>query len=97
MNQLPKNHKAYDLEERTARFAEEIIEFIKTIKKDCINQNIIVQLVKSATSVDTNYCEANTSSSKKEKIKFFWGETHQLHLIFQKITNTLNKNLKTKN
>jgi four helix bundle protein len=128
MNQLLNNNKEYDLEERTTNFAEEIIGFIKTIKKDCINQNIIIQLVRSATSIGANYCEANASSSKrdfrnkiylckkeanetkywlrilskyhpelKEKIKLFWKEAHQFHLIFQKITNTLNKKLKDKN
>ncbi|MCK4781555.1 four helix bundle protein [Candidatus Parcubacteria bacterium] len=115
-------NKEYDLEERTAKFSEDIIEFIKSIKRDDINRNIITQLARAATSVGANCCEANASSSKrdfrnkiyickketnetkywlrilakyypesKEKIRVFWKEAHEFHLIFQKITNTLDK------
>lgn len=122
MKQFSNSNKEYNLEERTAKFAENIIEFIKSIKKDEINKNIITQLVKSATSIGANYYEVNASSSKrdfrnkiylckkeanetkywlrilakcqpelKEKIKNFWKEAHEFHLIFQKITNTLDK------
>jgi four helix bundle protein len=123
MNQFSNDkNKEYDLEERTAKFAEDIIEFVKIIKKDDISRNIITQLARAATSIGANYCEANASSSKKdfrnkiyickkeanetkywlrilakyqpelkEKIRIFWKEAHEFHLIFQKITNTLNK------
>ena len=47
MTQL-KNGKTYDLEERTALFAERIIEFLRNVKNDDINRNIIIQLSKSA-------------------------------------------------
>ena len=33
----------------------------------------------------------------KEKIRAFWREAHELHLIFQKITNTLDNKKKNKN
>ena len=56
----------YDLEERTARFGEEIIEFLKKIKPTIINQSLIKQLVRSATSVGANYMEANGASSKRD-------------------------------
>jgi four helix bundle protein len=45
----------YDLEERTAKFAEEIVEFCKNIKKNEINKSIISQLVRSGTSIGANY------------------------------------------
>ncbi len=114
--------KEYDLEERTAKFSEDIIEFIRSIKRDDINRNIIVQMVRAITSVGANYCEANASSSKKdfrnkiyickkeaneskywlrvlakyhpelkEKIRIFWQEAHEFHLIFQKVTSTIDK------
>ncbi len=35
----------YDLEERTARFAEEIITFVRTIMQDAVNKRIIEQLI----------------------------------------------------
>ena len=115
-------NKEYDLEERTAKFSEDIIEFIKNIKRDDVNRNIINQLVRATTSIGANYCEANASSSKKdfrnkiyickketnetkcwfrilakyqpelkEKTRILWKEAHEFHLIFQKITNTLDK------
>ncbi|MFN3302083.1 MAG: four helix bundle protein, partial [Patescibacteria group bacterium] len=59
-------NREYDLEERTTKFSEDIIDFIKNLKRDEINRNIIVQLVRSATSIGANYCEANASSSKKD-------------------------------
>lgn len=58
--------KKYDLEERTAKFGEEVITFCKTIKLDAINKSIIGQLVRSATSIGANYMEANGASSKKD-------------------------------
>jgi four helix bundle protein len=56
----------YDLEERTAKFGEEIIKFCKKLKQDAINKPIINQIIRSATSVGANYMEANSASSKKD-------------------------------
>lgn len=56
----------YDLEERTAKFGEEIIEFCKSLKQDAITRPIINQLIRSATSIGANYMEANAASSKKD-------------------------------
>jgi len=56
----------YDLEERTAVFGENILEFCKTIKQDIIVQPLISQLVRSATSIGANYMEANSASSRKD-------------------------------
>jgi four helix bundle protein len=56
----------YDLEERTLKFSENIIDLLKTITLTEINKSIINQLVRSATSVGANYCEANGASSKKD-------------------------------
>ncbi|MDP2676480.1 MAG: four helix bundle protein [bacterium] len=65
MNQVSKS---YDLEERTAKFAESIIEFVRTIQKDVVNNRIIGQLVGSAGSIGANYCEATEAESKKDFI-----------------------------
>ena len=117
--------KEYNLEERTAKFSENIIDFVKGIRIDDLNRNIIRQLLKAATSIGANYCEANSSSSKRDfrnkiyickkeanetkywlrllaksnpelraRIRIFWREAHEFHLIFQKITNTLDKRKK---
>ena len=56
----------YDLEERTAKFGESIIGFCKRIKSTPITMPLITQIVKSATSIGANYCEADDAVSKKE-------------------------------
>jgi four helix bundle protein len=56
----------YDLEERTAKFGEAIIGFCKHVKASPITISLIGQLVKSATSIGANYCEADDAVSKKE-------------------------------
>ncbi len=58
--------KKYDLEERTAKFGEDIIKFCKSVKKNSISNPLISQLIRSGTSIGANYCEANNASSKKD-------------------------------
>lgn len=58
--------KKYDLEERTARFGEEIIDFAKDLPKNVINLPLINQLIRSATSIGANYMEADGAESKKD-------------------------------
>jgi len=60
------NGKVYDLEERTALFGENVIEFAKKIPKNNITNSIVSQLVRSATSVGSNYCEADCAETKKD-------------------------------
>jgi four helix bundle protein len=59
----------YDLEERTARFGEAVIDFAKTIRQGPTTDRIISQLIGAATSVGANYIEADNSVSKKEFLK----------------------------
>jgi four helix bundle protein len=59
----------YDLEERTARFGEAVIDFAKVIPQDAITNRLISQLVGAATSVGANYVEADDAISKKEFLK----------------------------
>ena len=56
----------YDLEERTAKFSEEIIKLCKKIPNNPVTIPIISQLVRSSTSIGANYTEANGASSKKD-------------------------------
>ncbi len=56
----------YDLEKRTTKFSEDMIAFLRTIKKDIISAPMISQLIRSATSIGANYFEANGASSKKD-------------------------------
>jgi four helix bundle protein len=62
------NDKKFDLEERTSIFAENIIDFCKSLPKDVITLPIINQLIKAATSIGANYCEADCAESKKDFI-----------------------------
>jgi len=66
MNQCINDKKRYDLEERTAKFAEEIIMLMRKIPHDLVNQRLIPQLVGSGGSLGANYCEANEAESKKD-------------------------------
>lgn len=56
----------YDLELRTKNFSISILRLIKKLKKTKLYDNIISQLIRSATSVGVNYHEANGSSSKRD-------------------------------
>lgn len=59
----PKN---YDLEERTARFGENIIKLCKKAPKNVVTIPIIGQLVRCGTGIGANYCEANGASSRRD-------------------------------
>jgi four helix bundle protein len=65
----PSEKRAYDLEERTARFGEAIIDFANTIPQSAVTNRIISQLVGAGTSVGVNYVEADDAVSKKEFLK----------------------------
>ncbi|MBI3627857.1 MAG: four helix bundle protein [Candidatus Sungbacteria bacterium] len=60
---MPRN---YDLEERTAKFGEDIIEFAKEIPKNVVTIPLISQLIRAGTSVGANYCEADSAESRKD-------------------------------
>jgi four helix bundle protein len=65
----PEAKRVYDLEERTARFGETIIDFAKMIPPNPVTNRIITQLVGDGTSVGANYVEADDAVSKKEFLK----------------------------
>lgn len=58
--------KPYDLEERTALFGEDIIEFAKSLHRNEINRPLISQLIRAASSIGANYMEADGAESKKD-------------------------------
>ncbi len=60
------NERMYDLEERTARLGELIIDFAKSLERNEINRSLISQIVRSGTSVGANYMEADGAVSKKD-------------------------------
>ena len=56
----------YDLEERTAKFGEDVIEFVRILSRTDTNIILIRQLIRSATSIGANYVEADAAESKKD-------------------------------
>src|SRR6266576_3773117 len=60
------NNKKYDLEERTALFAENVVVLCKKVTKNEVLTPLVSQLVRSGTSIGANYCEANGASSRKD-------------------------------
>ena len=64
--QNPNDKKVYDLEERTAQFGESIIDFVKTLPANPINNELIGQIVRSGPGIGANYVEADGAESKKD-------------------------------
>ncbi|MBU1038703.1 four helix bundle protein [Patescibacteria group bacterium] len=58
----------YDLENRTATFGIAVIKFVKTLSNNTVIRPIISQLIRSATSIGANFCEADDAESKKDLI-----------------------------
>ena len=59
IREQPEKNRVYDLEERTARFGEAVIDFAKIIPQNPITNRLISQLVGAGTSVGANYVEAD--------------------------------------
>lgn len=58
--------RVFDLEERTVRFAVSVVLFCKSLQRDPIDLILIRQLVRAATSIGANYCEADDAESRKD-------------------------------
>jgi len=63
---LEDQNKVYDLEERTALFAERVRNFCLKLPKNTINREYISQLLRSGSSPGANYIEANESIGDKD-------------------------------
>ena len=59
-------NKKYNLEERTALFGENVIEFVNKTPKTITSTSLLKQLLRSGTSVGANYCEADCAESRKD-------------------------------
>jgi four helix bundle protein len=60
------NNKPYDLEERTSKFAKDIITLVNNCPKTIVNIELMKQLIRSSGSVGANYIEAREALSKKD-------------------------------
>jgi four helix bundle protein len=66
-NRKPRiSSRVYDLEERTAKFSERVIDFALEVERNPVTFPLISQLVDAATSIGANYCEADDAESKKD-------------------------------
>jgi four helix bundle protein len=65
-NKQVQNRPKNDLEDRTARFARSVRDFVRKVPKNIISLEDGKQLVRSSGSVGANYIEANESLSKKD-------------------------------
>lgn len=63
-----ENKHKFDLEERTTKFAIEVIRLCRKLPKDSINNRLTGQATGSAGSVGANYREANDALGKKDFI-----------------------------
>ena len=87
-----ENKPPYDLEERTARFGEEVIDFLKKVSPCPITNRLIDQLVGAGTSVGANYCEADDAVSKKDfrhKIAICKKEARESKFFLRMIARTV--------
>ena len=58
--------RQYDLEERTYKFAYDVMCFVKSLPRTITNVENVRQLVRSAGSIGANYIEANEALSRKD-------------------------------
>lgn len=65
-NDESPNRRKYDLEERTAKFGEEVLRYCLGLPKNDVTRPLIHQLVKCGTAVGANYCEADDAESKAD-------------------------------
>ena len=83
-----KQATSWDLEERTARLGESVIDLCKVIPRNILSDPIIRQLIRAATSVGANYCEADDAESRKDfrhKIGISKKEAREINLILNTI------------
>jgi len=64
-NDRDETRSSFDLEERTAKFGEQIVRFAKSLRVTPVSEPLIKQIVRSGTSIGANYCEANDAETKK--------------------------------
>ncbi|MDQ2862395.1 MAG: four helix bundle protein [Bacteroidota bacterium] len=63
---MENQNKIYDLEERTAVYAENVRDFCLKLPKNIANIEYIPQLIRSGSSPGANYIEANESIGDKD-------------------------------
>ncbi|MCL4363825.1 four helix bundle protein [Patescibacteria group bacterium] len=70
------------MEERTLKFAKQVIILCKKLPSNTINFKLIDQLIRSAGSIGANYREANDSLGKNDFI-------HRLRIVRKEAKETI--------
>ncbi len=60
------NDRPFDLEERSARFGEAVIDLCKKVPLGPLTNRLVDQLIGASSSIGANYCEADDAVSKKD-------------------------------
>src|SRR5687768_13324978 len=82
---------AYDLEERTSVFGQQLIRFAKKIPWGPVNNRLIDQLVGAGTSIGANYCEADDGVSRadfKHRISICRKEARETKFFLRMISSS---------
>ena len=82
----------YDLEERSAKFGENVIDFVRGVFRNEITKPLINQVIRSSTSIGANYAEANHASSKKDfqnKISIVTKESNETKYWFRMLAKAV--------
>lgn len=88
--------KIYDLLERTEKFSLRTRDFYLRLKKDLINREYIIQLIRSSGSVAANYVEANENPGNgdlKYRIKVCRKESKESKLRLKHVLTDSNGEL----
>lgn len=58
--------ESFDLERRTTEFGVAAIRFCQTVLSSPVNAPLLTQLVRAATSIGADYCEADDAETRKD-------------------------------
>jgi hypothetical protein len=88
-----------DLEARTAKFGIDVIKFAHEVRENPVTKPLVSQLVRAATSVGANYCEAKhwlqlmvaAAPEHRTAAAGLWREAKELTLVFGAIARSCDK------
>ena len=87
-----QKERTYDLDERTAKFGERVIDFAKRVPISPTTRRLVDQVVGAGTSVGANYGEADEAISKKDfrhKIGICKKETRETKFFIRMIVRAV--------
>ena len=79
-------NRKFDIEERAAKFGEAVIAFCKSVSRSLVADPLVSQVVRSATSIGANYCEAVSKKEFRQKIGYCKKEARETKYWFRMIS-----------